>query len=278
MGFLSDTWRHLKRGGAPADDGVNDWLQDVWDSMRGKTSANAALRAGDIIEENEMKGIDLMRPYYDTGTMSLPGMMEGATIEGYGNRIGSIIDSGALQPLINERQRAANAYMQSQGLTRSSYAAEKAAELPMETIFNMENMLRNRESHNANMGYGAAGQIGGAFSRIGDGQAQAILGNAAARDKGANDSMDFAGKIVSTIGSFFSDENLKESMVKVDRLGDLNVYKWNWNKKAKDMYGLSGEGVGFSAQEVQKAYPDLVSKNDDGVLQIQLERVLERVA
>jgi hypothetical protein len=60
--------------------------------------------------------------------------------------------------------------------------------------------------------------------------------------------------------SIFSDENLKTDISKVGKTpGGHNIYKWNWNEKAKEL-GLSGSSTGVIAQEVQKVIPEAVHK------------------
>jgi len=58
--------------------------------------------------------------------------------------------------------------------------------------------------------------------------------------------------IASGIGSFFSDRNLKENIVKVGEKNGLNIYEFNYK-------GTSGKWRGVIAQEVKEICPEAVS-------------------
>ena len=69
-----------------------------------------------------------------------------------------------------------------------------------------------------------------------------------------------------------SDENLKSNVTVLpsspyNDIGLTGVC-WKWNDNAQQKFGLTGEGCGVIAQQVQKLYPDAVLVGEDGFLQV----------
>lgn len=63
-------------------------------------------------------------------------------------------------------------------------------------------------------------------------------------------------------GALISDIRLKTSPVLFGKKDGINIYKWDWNEKAKSL-GHSGEpNIGVIAQEVEKIHPGLVVEID----------------
>ena len=72
--------------------------------------------------------------------------------------------------------------------------------------------------------------------------------------------------------AFVSDENLKSNVTVLpysiyNDIGLTGVC-WKWNDNAQQKFGLTGEGCGVIAQEVQKLYPKAVLVGEDGFLQV----------
>lgn len=57
----------------------------------------------------------------------------------------------------------------------------------------------------------------------------------------------------------FSDRRLKEGVIKIGESGGLNIYAWQWNDEAADL-GLTGDGFGVMADEVERILPNAVSE------------------
>ena len=55
-----------------------------------------------------------------------------------------------------------------------------------------------------------------------------------------------------------SDARLKKNIRRIGKDGPLNKYKWEWNEKAEEAFGLTGEDTGYIAQEVKKVMPEAV--------------------
>ena len=71
---------------------------------------------------------------------------------------------------------------------------------------------------------------------------------------------------------FLSDEHLKHNITTLpySRYNDIGLTGvcWAWYEIAQMNFGLSGEGCGVIAQEVQKLYPWAVLEGADGFLQV----------
>jgi len=58
--------------------------------------------------------------------------------------------------------------------------------------------------------------------------------------------------------AMFSDERLKDNIVKVGEINGIDIIKWDWNDEAKKI-GIKDNTFGVSAQRVLKDHPDCVS-------------------
>ena len=97
-----------------------------------------------------------LQPFAEAGRTALPGLVSGATLPGFGQNISDIFSSGALDPLVSERQRAATGQLAQAGLTRSGQAAQTAADIPAELAFQIESLLSGRQQQLAGFGQTAA--------------------------------------------------------------------------------------------------------------------------
>jgi hypothetical protein len=69
----------------------------------------------------------------------------------------------------------------------------------------------------------------------------------------------------------FSDIRLKEDISKVGEWKGLNIYRWKWNDKAKEL-GLDNQvEIGVIAQELKKTHPQAVSKDKNGYYKVNYE-------
>ena len=102
-----------------------------------------------------------------------------------------------------------------------------------------------------------ANAIAGQMNNIGQDYGMSIVGAAQSEAAAKQQNIDnFMG--VAKMGAGFSDRRLKKDIVKVGERSGLNVYTWVWNKVAESL-GLSGESVGYMADEVKYKYPEAIS-------------------
>ena len=57
-------------------------------------------------------------------------------------------------------------------------------------------------------------------------------------------------------------------MIVLDRLLKISGKKYEWNEEMEKLDGLVGSEYGVIAQEVQKEFPEMVSKQNDGYLMV----------
>lgn len=62
----------------------------------------------------------------------------------------------------------------------------------------------------------------------------------------------------------FSDAALKQDIQKVGQVGDVNLYRWEWNDTAKSIGADKYPSTGVIAQEVETKYPKRVIKDASG--------------
>ncbi|GBD34539.1 hypothetical protein HRbin35_00268 [bacterium HR35] len=68
-------------------------------------------------------------------------------------------------------------------------------------------------------------------------------------------------------------ENLRLISEVLPKLNKINVYKFTWNKTAKEKYSLTGEDIGVIAQEVEKYFPELITVDNNGYKNIKYDRL-----
>ena len=102
-----------------------------------------------------------------------------------------------------------------------------------------------------------ANQIAATTSEVGQTLAQGQTAAAQAIAQGQQAQQSNVLGLASLGLSAFSDERLKENIVKTGEFKGLNVYFYDWAEPAKQ-FGLEGSSEGFLAHEVESAYPDLV--------------------
>ena len=77
------------------------------------------------------------------------------------------------------------------------------------------------------------------------------------------------------VAFYSSDERLKDNMKPLvgalDNLVKLNGYEFDWNS---NQVIYKGHDIGVSAQEIQKFYPELVEKREDGYLAVKYEKLV----
>jgi hypothetical protein len=70
--------------------------------------------------------------------------------------------------------------------------------------------------------------------------------------------------ILGTIGSFFSEREMKENIEKIGKLDNgLNLYKWDYKPEFKDMAG-HGTYTGVMVDEAKKVVPEAIKKHPSG--------------
>ncbi len=116
-------------------------------------------------------------------------------------------------------------------------------------------------------GLAEATNIGELLGVQGRAAAAGTLGRAAARAEFTDDVTSGLTSASGSIGSLFSDSKLKDNIIKIGKIGCLNVYEWTWKTTGLD-------DVGFIAEEVREHFPDLVEEHN-GFLRVNYNQVME---
>ena len=161
---------------------MGGFLSELKDSLTGRSQQRANDQAVAEMIAAENRNRELFEPAL--GLQNFDALNAGASVAGFGDNINNILGSGMLDGLLAKRRQEAEAAMTGAGLRRSSFALDKAAELPAELAFAVEQTLRDRQLQNNQIGMGAAHNIAGINSNIGDISGQGILANNAARSAG----------------------------------------------------------------------------------------------
>ncbi|PCJ24091.1 MAG: hypothetical protein COA96_10120 [SAR86 cluster bacterium] len=240
-------------------------------SNAGASAAGAANRGiGQGIDElrNQFNATrQSFQPFIDVGQQALGGVQQASTVGGLGERLGAIFGGGALDPLIDERTRAAQGQLASTGLSRSGTALETIAGIPQELGLMIEQLLAGREQQLSGQGFQAVRDVG----QFGANTAQGIAGSRTQQGQNissgilADAQSDAAGfgnliNLASTAAFSFSDPRLKTNIVQVSSIGDVGVYQWDWIEAAKGTSIVDQPTVGFMADEVQEKYPEFVGE------------------
>lgn len=220
----------------------------------GSSKKNAGSRAATAQNQFLEQALAGIQPFQQAGAAQLPALTAGATQQGLESSLQSILGGDAFGSLVGERQSALQGQLAAGGLTRSGTALQKAAAIPTDLAFQIENMLSGRQQGLAQQGLGAAGASAGIFGQQGENVSAGILSDAQAQAAGLSQ----LGNIGSSL--FFSDPRLKINTEKVSDIGDLSVYQWDWIPEAEGTVIWNNNTVGFMADEVKEKYPDRVEE------------------
>jgi hypothetical protein len=186
MGLFSGIGKAAKRYGRFVERGVTSGV----DQITGQAGAEAATEAARIQADELGASRELYRPFIEAGAEQLPFLQDSATAEGYGSNIGDILYSGALDPLMAERQRAATAALSSAGLRRSGAAAVEAAKIPADLSMQIESELNRRRGAISQQGVQGANQYSNISQMIAEALAGGKLGAQQSRAQGTQNILD----------------------------------------------------------------------------------------
>lgn len=235
---------------------------------RAAAAANAGIDKGiSELQAQFSQSQEAFQPFIDAGANAFAGVQQGSTAGGLGERLAEIFGGGALNPLIDERTRAAQGQLTAGGLTRSGTALEQISAIPQDIGLAIENLLFGRQSGISDQGFAGvqnvaalgadkARGVSGGFTQQGQNTSSGILADAQAR---AAQSAQVV-KLATTAAMAFSDPRLKVNVEQISSIGDLGVYQWDWIHGAKGTSIASQPTVGFMADEVEEKYPEFVGE------------------
>lgn len=165
-------------------------------------------------------------------------------------------------PLFQEA--LANANQQTLGLAASRgrvSAGDTLTDLSRNTLLAASPLIQQQKGSILDLlGFGERSAV--AQGNLRTGQAAALaggqVGSANARTAGAQNLLD----IGATAAAAFSDDNLKENIVKIGTENGFDIFRWDWNETAFDKFLLAGEDKGVLASHVQKVMPEAITYQD----------------
>lgn len=72
-----------------------------------------------------------------------------------------------------------------------------------------------------------------------------------------------------------SDVRLKKNINLLGKLGNFNIYSWDWNEKGIELGAINMPTVGVLAQEVLEVMPEAIITGDDGYYRVDYNKVFE---
>ena len=79
------------------------------------------------------------------------------------------------------------------------------------------------------------------------------------------------------LGSIFSDFRLKSSIKFINSTDGFNIYEWEWNNTAKDLFNYSGKARGVIAQELLQYHSDKVKHHESNYLMVDYSKLPDSV-
>lgn len=110
----------------------------------------------------------------------------------------------------------------------------------------------------ANIAIGKGTELSGLIQSGGNVAASGLL----AQQQIAQQASANRNQLAATVFSFMSDPRLKENKVVIGEKNGFKIWAWNWNEKAKELFGLTGQDTGVMADEVKEKCPDAIVMRD----------------
>ena len=225
------------------------------------TAIDPIIQAALIQSQAIEQGIPFLEPFFEAGQQGLAGLQEGSTVEGLDAILGRIFGTESFGRLREERRLGVEGQLAAGGLRRSGEGIERAADVPTELGFMIEQLLSGRQSGLADRGETAAVNIADLIRGSAEASASGILGveerraTRSAQRSGQN--TDILGAV---IGGLFSAPRLKDNIREIGSIGGLNLYQWDWKPEFKGTLVEKCPTVGFLSTEVKEIHPDLVTE------------------
>lgn len=184
-----------------------------------------------------------------------------AMINNPGQALSGIKSGGLYGELLASQDEAVLRGQSAAGRLRGGGTLSALGNVQNQALLNAYNQKLQGLGNLTDMGGNYTQQIAGGIGQIGVNTAQGIIGEAQNKQNYRQSGFNNLTGLIGLGASMFSDERLKSNITKTGEKGGFNIYQWDWNDKAKEL-GLSGEGVGVLASEVEKINPAAVTMRD----------------
>lgn len=278
---MSDLDIQLRNQGlTPGDEAYNRAMSEA---ERAKTDAYQTAINESIIgggaEADRMFGQMVQRRGLDTGEAVQQGDFRNQALGSlYGQQ------TGTRQQQLNEMLRLGNAGL-SDAITAGNYQntirQQQIAEAMQRRGFSLNEInaiLTGQQIAQPNMPSftNAERSEAAQYLRAGELQFGADSAVASAKNQGMNNLMSG----LTSVGSMamMSDRRLKTDIRRIGKLGDLGIYRWQWNKLAYDLGYDHYPTVGVIAQEVALHMPHAVHKQPNGLFAVDYAALTQKEA
>jgi len=245
-------------------------------------SADAQVQAGrDAIAATRaatIRGQEFLAPF---GQVAQRGIDESSFLANPQAQFESLQNNPLFQLALDNANEQTNAKAASQGRLSSGDTLERLSNNVLlsaqplianqrQDINNLLNLGSGIARSQANTAIGQGSAVSGLLTDIGSARSAGIIGNQNARSTGADNIVSALGvgagsdigksAITALSGALFSDSRLKQDaeITGINENG-YNLWKWQWNAKAKELFGLTGDSFGVMFSDVLKKNPDAVA-------------------
>lgn len=251
--------------------------ESSWRPGDGKSKKiDPLIHAANVQQDALEDAIPFFQPFMDAGLLGLEQFTDTTTPEGLDALLARIMGGDAFGSLLDERTQSVEGQLAAGGLTRSGTAIEEAAAIPTNLAMELEGILSGRSGALADTGFAASSNIADLTTRIGEAIASGILG-VESRDntRKANRDTNRTNLIGAAIGGMFSDPALKENITKINTIGPLGLYTWDWIDDAPEIVQRQ-QTTGFLTTEVKEHFPQFV-KEFGGFETVEYEGLLKHL-
>jgi hypothetical protein len=250
----------VEDGLSSINDAVDQGLRAIDPSAGSKASAKAS-EAANLAQLEALE--------YQKERDALPSAYRDKALEGLGgfyglndsNYMQNLMESPMYQQAIQQGEDAVMRNANATGGFRSGNVQQALMNNPMQINNQYMQGLQSLAGAPTN-----ANAIAQQYNTIGGTQAQGIIGQAQSQQAGWNNAIQTGAALYAA----FSDARLKENVVSLGNHNGVNLYQWDWNKRAYEDLGLKGSSVGVMAHEMDD---DVLSVHESGYLMVDYDKV-----
>lgn len=231
------------------------FIKEAWKGLTGQTAAEAAVEASEIAAGAQTEGLEYLKE-----KEALPMEMRDQALQEMqrlllgGGDVSTLEASPLYQAIMSGQEGAEDAVMRHAAMTGGFRSGDT-----QENLARVTTDLRNKALMEA---FGGISQMAGMPSSapmiaemIGD-----VGGTLAAGQTAAAQAQQQGWGNIATLGTaaLMSDIRLKDDIEYQGEVKGIPIYKWVWNEIAEN-FGLTGEGLGPLAQDIEERFPDMVT-------------------
>jgi len=231
------------------------FLSDTWGALSGSTRAEGAQRSGEAERAGIQEGQDYLMERDELGNRVGDQALTGLSDYYQGDQQGTIdraMNSPLYAQMMQAKEDAGEQTMRNASATGSLRGGNVQSDMYKNNLrFDKEALTTTVDQQLEGLGNltGQRDRQTGNIAQLYGDKGRSFANQYATEASAKGDLLSNGLQIAGTVGSFFSDPRLKESIEFVDEINGHNIYRWKWNDFAKKL-GLEGDEVGVLAHEV----------------------------